>query len=70
MLRELERRLDGLAAAGGEEDVVEVSRREVGDAVGELDRGRVRVRPDREERELLGLAGAGFGERAGDRGRR
>ena len=44
--------------------MVQVAGRQVGDAVGELDRGRVRVRPDREERELLGLARARLGEPA------
>ncbi len=55
VLRELECRLDGLAAAGREEHAIEVARRVLRETVGELDRSRVRVRPDREERELLGL---------------
>ena len=44
-----------LAAAGGEEDAVQVAGRACGEPLGELDRARVRVRPEREERELLGL---------------
>ena len=57
VLGELERGLDRLAAAGGEEDSVEVAGRVGGQTVGELDRVGVRVRPDREEGEFLGLAG-------------
>ena len=59
---ELERRVDGLRAAGGEEDAVEVAGGELGDARGELDRLRVRVVPVRVEAELLGLVGAGLGD--------
>ena len=55
-------RLDGLAAAGGEEDPVEVAGREVGEPLGQLDRLRVRVGPQREERELLGLLGGSLGQ--------
>ena len=55
VLGELEGGLDGLAAARGEEDPVEVAGRVVGQPVGQLDGGGVRVRPEREERELLGL---------------
>ena len=62
VLGELERGLDRLAAAGGEEDAVEVAGRVVGEPVGELDGGGMRVRPDREERELLGLLRGGLGE--------
>ncbi len=62
VLRELERGLDRLAAAGGEEHPVEVAGGVVGQPVGQLDGGGVRVRPDREERELLGLPRGGLGE--------
>ena len=55
-LRELPRRLDRLRAAGGEEHAVEVPRRELGDARGQLDRARVRVAPVRVEAELLAPA--------------
>src|SRR4051794_19521684 len=58
---ELQRGLDRLAAARGEEDAVEVAGRELGELGGELDRARVRVGPRREEAELLGLVGAGLG---------
>ena len=47
--------LDGLAAAGGEEDVVEVARGVGRQPLRQVDRLRVRVGPQREERELLGL---------------
>ena len=59
---ELERGVDRLRAARGEEDAVEVARRQVGDARGELDRLRVRVGPVREEAELLRLVGARLGD--------
>ena len=59
---ELERGVDGLGAAGGEEDAVEVAGGELGDARGELDRLRVRVVPVRVEAELPGLVGAGLGD--------
>ena len=55
VLRELEGGLDRLAAAGREEHAVEVAGRVAREPVGELDRRGVRVRPDREERQLLGL---------------
>ena len=54
--------LDGLAAAGREEDAVEVAGRVAGEPFGELDRRRVRVGPEREERERLGLLGGRLGE--------
>ena len=59
---ELERGVDRLGAAGGEEDAVEVAGGELGDARRELDRLRVRVGPVRVEAELLGLVGAGLGD--------
>ena len=55
VLGELECRLNCLAAAGREEHPVEVAWRVSGQAIGEFDRVRVRVRPDRKEREFLGL---------------
>jgi hypothetical protein len=62
LLGQLPGGLDGLAAAGGEEDLVQVARGVAGEPVGQLDRVRVRVGPDREERQLLGLLGGGLGE--------
>jgi hypothetical protein len=59
---QLPRRLDSLRAARREEDPVEVARRERGDPLGKLDRGRVRVRPQREERQLGRLLGGGLGK--------
>ena len=59
---ELQRRLDRLGAAVGEEDAVEVGRGERGEPRRELDRPRVRVAPERVEVELLDLAGGGFAE--------
>ncbi len=56
LLGELPRSLDGLAAPGGEEDPVEVRRCVVGQPLGEVDGGGVRVGPEREEREVLRLA--------------
>jgi hypothetical protein len=58
---ELEGGLDRLAAARREEHAVEVARGEPCDARGELDRGRMRVGPRREEAELAGLVGTGLG---------
>ena len=58
LARELPGGLDGLRAAGGEEDAVEVAGREAGDALGQLDGGRVGVAPVGVEGELLGLARA------------
>ena len=54
--------LDRLAAAGGEEDPVEAARGVAGDPLGELDRGRVRVGPQRHERELSRLLRGGVGQ--------
>ncbi len=62
VLGELERGLHGLAAAGREEHPVQVARGVPGEAVGEFDRRGVRVRPQREEGELLSLLGRGLGE--------
>src|SRR3954451_20692542 len=56
--RELERALDGLAAARGEEDAVEVAGGDRREARRELDRRRVGVGTGREEAEVLGLVGA------------
>ena len=52
---ELDRRLDRLRAAVGEEDPVEITRRQRGDPLGELDRPRVPVAPDGHEVELADL---------------
>ncbi len=52
---QLPRRLDRLAAAGGEEDAVEVAWRVVREALGQRSRLRMGVGPQREERELAGL---------------
>jgi hypothetical protein len=61
LLGHLPRRLDRLRAAGGEEDPVEVAGREYGQTLGEFDRPRVRVGPQREVGQLGGLAGARLG---------
>ena len=53
---QLQRRLDRLRAAGGEEDAVEVAGGERGESGGELDRARVGVAPERVEVELFDLA--------------
>jgi hypothetical protein len=50
------------AATGREEHAIEVAGCVAGQAVGELDRRRVGIRPDREERELLGLLGGDLRE--------
>ena len=57
---ELQRRLDRLRAAGGEEDAVEVAGGERGDPRRQLDRPRVGVAPERVEVELFDLAGGGL----------
>ena len=54
---QLPRGLDGLGAAGDEEDTVEVARRDRRDLGRELDRARVRVTPVRVERQLAHLRG-------------
>ena len=59
---ELPGRLHCFGPAAREEHAVEVARREVGDACRELDRGRMRVVPDREVRELFRLLAGGLGE--------
>ncbi len=62
LLGQLPGGLDGLAATAGEEDPVEVARRVAGHALGQLDRLGMRVRPEREERQLRGLLGRRLGE--------
>ncbi len=62
LLGQLPRRLDGLAATAGEEGAVDVRRGQLPEAVGQLDRRRVRVGPQREERECLGLLGHRLGD--------
>ncbi len=59
---QLQRRLDRLRAAVGEEDPVEPRRGERGEAGGEFDRPRVGVAPERVEVELLDLARGRFAE--------
>ena len=59
---ELERGLDRLRAARGEEDAVEVAGGERGDARGELERGRVDHVPGRAVAEAPHLRGRGVGE--------
>ena len=53
--RQLDRRLDGLGSAVGEEDPVQVARRQRRDPRRQLDRAGVGVAPDRDEVELLDL---------------
>ncbi len=62
VLGELPGRLDRLAAAGGEEDAVEVAGGEGGQGLGQLDSRGVRVGPQRVEGHLAGLGSAGLGE--------
>ncbi len=62
LLGQLPGGLDRLAATAGEEDPVQVARRVRRDPLGQLDRLRMRVRPEREERQLGGLLGRGLGE--------
>jgi hypothetical protein len=64
LLGQLPGALHGLAAAGGEEDPVEVARRVVREPLGQVDRRRVRVAPDREERQLGRLPRGGLGQLA------
>ena len=63
LARDLERRLDRLGAAADEEDAADVDRDELGDLLGELDRGR-RREPDpvREERKRVELLLRGLGD--------
>ena len=60
--RQLDRRLDRLRAARGEEDPVQIPGRQRGDPCRQLDRARVRVAPHREEVELLHLARRGLAQ--------
>jgi hypothetical protein len=62
VLGQLPRGLDGLAATAGEEDPVQVAGRVRRDPLGQLDRVRVRVGPQRHERQLLGLPGRRLGQ--------
>ena len=55
--RDLDRGLDGLGAGVDEEDAVQVTRRKLGDLLGELDRTRMGVAPVRVEVELADLLG-------------
>src|SRR5262249_60611687 len=59
---ELQGGLDRLRAAVGEEDAVEVARRQRRDPGRELDRARVRVAPDGDEVELAHLRGRSVAE--------
>ncbi len=54
--------LDGLRASTGEEHPVELARSVASQPLGELDRRRRRVSPQREEGQCLGLPGGGLGE--------
>jgi hypothetical protein len=54
--------LNGLGAAGGEEHPVQVARGVVREALGQLDRGRGCVSPQREELERARLPGGDLGE--------
>jgi hypothetical protein len=58
--RELPGRLDGLRAAGHEEDAIEIAGRERCDLVRKLDRARMRIRPVRVERQLAHLLERGL----------
>ena len=64
LLGELPRRLDGLATAAGEEHPVEVAGCVVRDPLGQVDRGRVRVGPEREVGQLRRLPGGRLGQLA------
>jgi hypothetical protein len=58
----LPRRLDGLGAAGGEEDAIAVARGESGQPVGQLHGHRMGVAPYREVGQGGGLSGRGLGQ--------
>jgi hypothetical protein len=62
LLGQLPGRLDRLAAACGEEHLVQVARRIVRQPLRQLHRLGVRVAPHREERQLLGLLVGGLGQ--------
>ena len=62
LLGQLPGGLDRLTAAGREEHPVEVARCPGRETLGELDGARVRIRPEREEGELLRLGGRRLGE--------
>jgi hypothetical protein len=62
LLGQLPGALHGLTTAGGEEDPVDVPRRVAGDPLGQLDRGGVRVGPQREVRQLRRLVGGGLSQ--------
>ena len=62
VLGQLPGALDRLAATTGEEDPVQVTRRVARDPLGQLDRRRVRVGPQRHEGQLAGLLGRGVGQ--------
>ena len=61
LLGQLPGGLDRLRAAGGEKGAVQIARRQRRQPFGQLDRPRVRVRPEREVGEFRGLARAGLG---------
>ena len=62
VLGQLPGALDRLAATTGEEDPVQVTRRVARDPLGQLDRRRVRVGPQRHEGQLAGLLRRGVGQ--------
>jgi len=59
---ELPGRLDGLGSPGGEEDPVEVARRQVGQPLRQFHGRGMGVRPEREVGEFGGLLRGGVGE--------
>jgi hypothetical protein len=62
VLRQLPRRLDRLAATGGEEHPVQIAGGVAGESLGEFDRAGRGIGPQREERQCLGLLGRGLCE--------
>ncbi len=62
LLGQFPRGFNGFAAAGGEEHPVQVARGVVREALGELDRGRGCISPQREEGQRAGLSGHDLGE--------